>query len=480
MDRYERGIDANRFQYFPGKDKADLERALRDGDLRSIRLEILYPVAYEAPEIAEESAVLNASLEVADLPIEAVEEEIELNPWSEGGFEDEKSDDSAWGLDVESGWVEQSSRDKSNLLGSLMSQIQDAVNSCNYGLVKELADSILKVDGENEWVVGHYEQIVEWADRAAVYRAALSDAYAAYESEDYDVLVTKLEVAYENAASNCGQDTVVSALLNQANEAKGRERDEAIALAKQEGLINQQSFVESQRAQAALTAGKQKGKGGLGSGLRGLLGAAVKVAVMKDSGMSTDDALMQTLQQQTLTSNPDLGQTIGQLQQLQGMDAGVQNVNTNALGNLGSLGNASSLQQMGLGNDANDWVSILNQATQLAQNSGSTQAGNSALQGMMQAQSDNGAASTGVGDLSNMSPQCRQMYQELQQHGKEMQPLAERYIALGQSGGASTAELQSMAARIQMMAQRQQEMLAKIKAAGCPGSEDIPNFQGLY
>ncbi|NEQ65490.1 MAG: hypothetical protein F6K21_08325 [Symploca sp. SIO2D2] len=474
-ERYQSGVEQGRFQFQLGKSEADLERALREVDLKSIRLEILSPVS-DLPEDSGQTFKLEKSeptlAEVLEEPAES--SEVVINPWGEGGFEEESSSGEDWGLDDQSGWIDETEEKSEGIVSTLMSQIQSAAESCEYARVKDLADSILEVDGQNEWVLAHYGQILEWAKKAALYQEALQAAYAAYEADRYDELVSWLEAAHMNAASNCGQDAVVAGLLEEANLAKNRERLDAIALARQEGLINQQSFAESQRANVNPDAGRPKKKGGLGAGLRGLLGTAMKVAVLKEGGMSTDDALMQTLQQQTMEANPELGQTLRQLQQL---GEGVGNGNTDVLSSLLGGANMGNSQNLGQGND---WASLLSQISQISQGGDNSQAMTGALQNLAQ-QGSQGTGTVGGGaDYSNMSPQCRQMYQELQRHGDQMKPLSERYMALAQGGNAPLSEIQSLAAKIQMMAQQQQEMLSKIKAAGCPGSEQIPDMRGMF
>ncbi len=419
LERYERGIQEDRFRFYPGKSITDVESALRSGDLKRIRSEVLYPTAIETGETRDQDS-----------------------GWGEGGF----TEDAGWGQDDDSAWVggDATSDPNETFISALLQQIALATSNCEYTRVRELADSILQLDEDNEWIQANYDEIVRWEEKAKVYTAALQEAYQAMEADDFDTLVDRLKVAYANAASKCGQDTVVQQLIDQAAESSRLEREAAIAQARQEGALHQQTFAEREAQRNAELERRQQSRAGMARGLMGLIGTATQVATLRQGGMSTSDALQQTLQQQVLTSNPQLAQTLGQVQQMQGLAEGARNGNLPIPTNTGTgIPNLPGLGGGGTGLGGGTFT---------------------------------GGSSGGTSGGPQISAACRALFDKAQRIGMQMKPIAERYMATAQNDNISDAERQRMAAQISMMARQQIELVNQMKANGCPGVDQIPTY----
>ncbi len=429
LEQYEAGIQSGKFQYRDGKARADLVSYLKNGELPAIRQEVLLSVPQHLPKPQSENLSKGDS------------------EWSEGGFQTGEASGGTWAS--EAGWREDS-QNPSEKVSNWILAIAEAAATCNYAEAKRLADLVLDLDPSNEWILENYGEIDVWADRSERYYEALSAAYEALEIGNLSILVAQLRDALENAASNCGQDTIARSLLDQALETSKSEREAAIAQARQEGAIHQQTFAQSQAAQAAFNASQEESKSGMKRGLMGLLNTAVKVgALKKGSGISGEDALVQVLQQQALQANPEIAQLVTQAQQLQ---AGGGNADPAAL--LQSL-----QQQTSLGNP---------QPSQMNQTG--TQ-GNSPGTFTMPTNA-NGAGNSNV----TVSPICQQLMDRLTVLGKEVTALSQVYMTYQGNSNVSQAQIQSTAAKMMMLHKETSALVQQLKANNCPGSENIPDM----
>jgi hypothetical protein len=317
LERYENGVSSGRFVYRIGKGKQDLISYIESGALTGIRQDVLSPVHQSLPEPpplvttepSAESVIPVAGLEPANI---ITLPSFKDNEWGGGGFDQEVGqtweDSGGWKNDNKSSDAE---------IEDLIQELANASEVCNYTEAKRLADLVLILDPENKWIGTNYAEIEKWAVKSTLFFKALNSAYEAIENEDFDNTVVHLRTALTNAASNCGQNVIVQTLLNQSIDASNSERDTAIARAKAEGAIHQQTFAQIQSSREAEKLTRESSKGGLTRGIMGILGTAVKVGALKEAGnLSSGDAISQYLQQEVMSSNPEMAQLAAQAQQL--------------------------------------------------------------------------------------------------------------------------------------------------------------------
>ncbi len=437
LERYEAGVREGKFEYRPGKSRSDLESYLRNGNLPGIRREILLGVEQRLPEDAPQSEP----------------------GWREGGFGSDDTNRDSWASDA--GWGDDPAGSSAEVTGWIQA-VAEAAQICNYAEAKRLADLILKNDPTNDWINANYSEIEVWAARSADYFAALQEAYTALEVDDFDSLVTHLRTALENAASNCGQDEVARSLLSQALETSQNERATAIAQARQEGLIHQQTFAQTlTNAPSIANTTPDKGKDGGKRGLMGLLNTAIRVSALRRSGnLSSEDALVQVLQQQAMQANPEIGQLVSQAQQL---------------------------QSGGTGTDPNALIQTLQQ--QAAQSNPQLAQTLSQLQ-QLQQPGQNGfpaginSTPTPVATPANanvtVSPACQKIMDRLEVIGKEITATSQILVNYQSNPkSVSQSQLQSIAARMDMLRQESSALIKQLKANNCPGANAIPDVPGF-
>lgn len=459
LARYQRGIDEGHFRFIGYFDMSDVEAYLRAGLALRIRGELIEDfraVAADKKEAEEEKKKEEEEAEVAkkeedeagaeqdildkmddELVAENLSDAIteimltEPDPAKRERLIQEAiaritgyAEETGWEASGESGWEESGNFAPPSQIDAWTQGIAAASGACNYIEAKRLADLVLQNDPENAWVKSNYEQIVLWSRKSQIYNNALSQAYAALDANQLEVMVSHLNTAMQNAASNCGQDAAVQSLLSQAASMAEFEREQAIAEAKLEGREHDRELRAQQARAAAADKERKRRAAGFRSALGGLVNLAGQAAVMKQGGLS-DTQIVEGLAQQTVAGS-DMGRALTNLQ--------------------------------GLAEQA-----------QTIQNASGTNSGSTTI--FKTTPSTNSIAGN-----NQASAQCQSLYRQAESIGREIQSLSARYQAA--AGRDDIESMKAIATQIQSAHQRSLNLTRQLQAAGCVDFSSI-NVPGM-
>lgn len=161
--------------------------------------------------------------------------------------------------------------------------IIDANAACDFQRALELADRALEADPEHDWLRQNYQTIDELAKREQAYLNAIEAAISNLEQGKINACVDSLKTAMQNASTQCKQDEMVNAILDDAKKIAELERQDAIEEARIEGERNANRRDRQRAAYERRSAERKRSAQALQGSLMGVLGVVNQTRMSSNS-----------------------------------------------------------------------------------------------------------------------------------------------------------------------------------------------------